>query len=65
MDCRTKDIDEKTICPNCKKHYTPILKERDKNILIQNQFPNATQEEREQLMTGLCSTDCWNKYLGM
>lgn len=51
-------------CPNCKKMYKPIL-QRQTDLLIQNEFPNATSEEREQLISGLCSTDCWNKFLGI
>lgn len=64
MDARNKDTNGNTICPNCKKHYKPILSERD-DRKIQEQFPNATPEEREQLITGLCSTACWKKYLGV
>jgi hypothetical protein len=64
MDARQKDKDGLTICPQCLRHYKPTLGERD-GRLIQVQFPNATPEEREQLLTGLCSTACWNKFLGM
>lgn len=32
--------------------------------LIQELWPDATPMQREQLMTGLCSDECWNKYLG-
>jgi hypothetical protein len=32
--------------------------------LIQDLWPEAPAIAREQLMTGLCSDDCWNKYLG-
>jgi len=53
-----------TICPNCKKKYIPELGERDPNILIQKQFPNAKPYQREQLITGLCSDECWDEYLG-
>ena len=51
------------ICPNCKKEYKPIL-ERKTNELIQNEFPNATKEEREQLISGLCCDKCWKEFLG-
>lgn len=64
MDARQKDESGLTICPNCKKHYKPDLGERDPDVLIQEQFPKATPEQREQLMSGLCSTKCWNEYLG-
>lgn len=52
------------ICPNCNKEYVPVL-ERKTNLLIQLEFPNATTEEREQLISGLCSTKCWNEFLGI
>jgi hypothetical protein len=52
------------ICPNCNKSYKPIL-ERKKGELIQNTYPNSTKEEREQLISGLCSSVCWNKFLGI
>lgn len=51
------------VCPNCKKEYQTKL-ERKTNKLVQEEFPNATAEEREQLISGICSTKCWNKYLG-
>ena len=35
-----------------------------KRPLIQELWPNATPMQREQLQTGICSDDCWNKYLG-
>ena len=50
-------------CPNCKKRYKPML-ERKTESLIQIEYPNATKEEREQLISGLCSNKCWNEFLG-
>jgi len=65
----TRQIDEKglTVCPQCKRHYKPVLSERPKgdNRPINQIFPNAKLFEREQLITGLCSDACWNKYLGI
>ena len=52
------------ICPNCKKTYLPIL-ERKTNDLIQIEHPKATAEQREQLISGLCSNKCWSEYLGV
>lgn len=52
------------ICPNCKKEYEPVLGERKTNLLIQQEFPNAEVWQREQLITGICSQECWNKYIG-
>lgn len=53
------------MCPNCKKEYTPKLGERKTNQPIQNEFPNATSEEREQLISGICSNKCWDEFLGL
>ena len=53
-------------CPNCKKTYEPYLIQRKRpSQLIQEEYPTATPEQREQLITGICSTECWNKYLGV
>ena len=51
----------KTICPVCEKHYNTDLESTPQNRSIQEQYPNATAEQREQLMTGVCSDKCWNK----
>jgi hypothetical protein len=61
-----KDKEGKTICPQCGKHYVPALgrKPEGDGRCIQEIFPNATKAEREQLVTGLCSDECWDKYLG-
>jgi len=64
MDMRKKDEKGLIICPNCKKHYQPVLGDKEEGKLIQEQFPNATAEEREQLVSGLCSTECWMEFLG-
>lgn len=59
-----------TRCPNCQKMYVPDLsfadleKGREKGLLIQDIFPQATPIQREQLQTGICSDKCWNEYLG-
>ena len=65
MDIRERDSQGKTVCPQCGKHYYPILGERDPYIKIQEQFPSAPQWVREQLLTGICSQKCWEKYLGL
>jgi hypothetical protein len=68
MDSRRKDKDGLTICPQCERHYTPELGERQmaKNPgkCIQDIYPNAKPYQREQLVTGLCSDACWDNYLG-
>jgi hypothetical protein len=54
------------ICPQCGKHYVPDfpIREPEDDRLIQVIYPKATAEQREQLLTGLCSDTCWNLYLG-
>ena len=65
MDMREFDERGRTICPNCKKAYYPVLGVRKfPTIAIQKEFPDATSEEREQLVTGICSDQCWEEYLG-
>jgi len=64
----------KTECPQCHKKYVAELsKEKDweqklalylSGRLIQNVWPHATAEQREQLQTGLCSTKCFMDWLG-
>ena len=54
------------VCPNCKKEYRPDLGERKyPKMLIQKEFPNATPTQREQLITGICSDECWDEFLGV
>ena len=65
MDTRRKDENGLTICPSCGKAYSPVLGERDPDMCIQDQFPNATKIEREQLVTGICSQECWDKTFGL
>jgi len=50
-------------CPNCMREYMPVLK-RKTNDSIQNEYPNASKEEREQLISGICSDKCWEEFLG-
>ncbi len=53
-------------CPNCKEAYEPELGERKHPTKpVQNEFPDAKPYQREQLITGLCSDNCWNEYLGI
>jgi uncharacterized Zn finger protein (UPF0148 family) len=65
MDIRQFDVDGKTICPNCNKHFYPVLGERNPYIMIQEQFPDAKPWQREQLVSGICSQKCWTEYLGI
>ena len=64
----------KTECPQCHKMYVPDLTKRpdweQKLALylggkhIQNVWPDATDSQREQLLTGVCSDKCWSDLLG-
>lgn len=53
------------VCPNCGKHYAPVLGERPvgDNRPIQIIFPNSKSWEREQLISGICSDYCWQMFL--
>lgn len=65
MDFRELDEEGLTICPECKKHYKPILKRPEGDTRpIQQIFPDAPAWQREQLVTGLCSNKCWQNYIG-
>ena len=64
-------------CPQCNRVYQAELSKTDPQFrehfqewkfrrgLIQNIWPDATPIQREQLQTGICSDECWNKYLGV
>jgi len=62
-----RKFDEKglTICPECQKHYKPILGTRDCNRKIQDEYPNAENWVREQLVSGICSQLCWGRHIGI
>ena len=45
-------------CPVCNGVYEPILV-RITNKKIQEEFPNVPKWQREQLISGLCSNQCW------
>ena len=53
------------MCPNCHKCYKPILDRKHPELKIQEEFPMAPAWQREQHITGLCSTKCWNEFLGV
>ena len=52
------------ICPNCKKEYETVL-ERKTDKLIQQEFPDKPRWMREQLISGICSDECWENFLGL
>ncbi len=51
-------------CPNCHRKYKTVLDREHPEICIQKEHPNTKAFEREQLITGLCSDECWNEYIG-
>lgn len=57
-------MDDKTLCPQCGKRYKPILgKRKHPDWLIQQEFPHAETWQREQLISGICSDECWERYI--
>lgn len=54
-----KTADGNHICPNCDADYEPEFstKEAAKE--------NGDEVAVEQHITGLCSNECWNDYLGV
>lgn len=58
-------------CPVCKKEYTPELANHadfeeklfiwQDGALIQNVWPDATDDQREQIQSGICSEECWEQ----
>lgn len=57
-DCAQKQLEGQLWCPNCKKWYVPKYPNRA-------MAPEHDKEAIEQWITGLCSTECWKKYLGV
>jgi len=57
---RTINAEGLTVCPNCGKAYLPYLDEKN----AKKHFKDVTPIQREQLISGLCSDECWDKYNG-
>jgi hypothetical protein len=49
----------KFICPHCLKEYAPKHKSKEKA------FETNDLESREQWLSHICSTKCWNEFLGV
>tara|TARA_Y100000310_G_scaffold285153_1_gene308418 strand:- start:1672 stop:1884 length:213 start_codon:yes stop_codon:yes gene_type:complete len=64
MDATVRNELNQIICPQCRVPYYPKLGDRKTNLVIQEEFPDATREEREQLVTGICSDQCWGNFVG-
>lgn len=61
-------IDFTVYCPLCgAETVVPVdseaVKEWDQGALIQDAMPDLTAEQREALLTGIC-TPCWDKSFG-
>lgn len=50
---------DKFICPNCLTDYVPTYKSKEEA------FKTNDLEAREQWLSHVCSTKCWNEYLGV
>ena len=46
-------------CPNCKESYVPTFPTKEAA------FATDDLTAREQWLTGICSDECWDKYLGV
>jgi hypothetical protein len=46
-------------CPACKQSYTPAFPTKEQA------FAEGNADEREQWITGICSSECWDKFLGV
>ena len=52
------------VCPVCMNKYVLELQEVRDGRLIQEQFPDTKPWEREQLLSGICSQECWDGAFG-
>jgi len=53
------------LCWNCLREYEPVLKRPiGDNRPIQAIFPDAPKWQREQHISGICSDQCWDEYMG-
>jgi len=50
---------DRFICPHCLKEYAPTHKSKEKA------FETSDLEAREQWLSHICSTKCWNEFLGV
>lgn len=55
---------EQKTCPNCGKVYWTELERLDDRP-IQQQYPNEPAWKREQNISGLCSSDCFDEFIGI
>jgi hypothetical protein len=51
-------------CPNCGKEYSTKLERKRPDLVVQKEFPTAKPHQREQLISGICSDECWDEFCG-
>ena len=59
------------VCPHCERTYVPDLaaapdfqdrkRRYNSGELAQDVWPEATLEQREQIISGVCSDRCWDE----
>ena len=47
-------------CPICGVSYIPVLERKFPQLCVQDEFPQAAPWQREQLVSGVCSDECWD-----
>ena len=52
------DNPTRKFCPNCQKHYGPLFSSKEE--AVESKDPVAV----EQWISGICSDECWDEYLG-
>jgi hypothetical protein len=62
-----KEVTKK--CPNCLEEHSMMVDKNKYNRWragekVQMVWPEMTPAQREFLITGICSDECWNEYLG-
>lgn len=62
MNRRDADGKLEVCCPQCRNWYKPALGERTPSGNIPE---GGTPIENEQLITGLCSDACYDRWLGI
>jgi hypothetical protein len=59
----TDKIRKLCLCPQCgKQYYSSLGVIPGSRNAVQKDYPHAQPWEREQLITGICSDDCWVQY---
>ena len=60
-----KKMGEYKKCPFCRTDYeTELTRPKNDRRLIQQIFPDEPLWKREQLISSVCSQECWDRYIG-